>query len=122
MSNLEKYGLGAMGITDEENFNAAMRRIVRENFGESDIDQGYGILRDCLEELYAKAERVTQGRCSGSKMFERMGSPAFCEKKNRVMTELFAEVSKVWTYEVEIKDGVLRKIGKEYRRSAEAEI
>lgn len=110
MNGFEKYGLDAMGIEDAKSFNETMIRLVREVFGESSSPQenetGYKVLKSCLDELHAKAERITDGHCSGSRMFTvEMGSEELNEKRNSLMRKLFDEISKVWHYNLEIING-----------------
>lgn len=110
MNGFKKYGLEAMGIDDAESFNKTMIRLVREVFEESSSPQenatGYEVLNSCLDELHAKAERITDGHCSGSRMFTvEMGSTELTEKRNSLMRKLFDEISKVWHYNLEIING-----------------
>lgn len=110
MNAFEKYGLDAMGIDDAEGFNKTMISLVHDVFGKSDTPQenetGYKILNSCLDELYTKAERITDGHCSGARMFSsEMGSTELTEKRNELMRKLFGEISMVWHYNLKIVDG-----------------
>jgi len=110
MNAFEKQGLDAMGIEDAKSFNETMIRLVRETFGESAIPQenetGYKMLNKCLDELYYKAERITDGHSSAFRMFStERGSEELTEKTNTLMRKLFDEISKVWSYNLEIING-----------------
>lgn len=104
MNGFQKYGLDAMGICDAESFNGTMIRVVREVFGNPEEEGAYTVLNRCLDELYGKAERITDGHCAhcaGSRIFTGT------EKHNLLMQKLFDEISKVWHYKLEIVDGIL---------------
>lgn len=110
MNAFENYGLDAMGIVDANSLNQTMIRLVQEVFGKAERPEddaaGYTILNSCLDELYAKAERITDGHCSGSRMFTtEMGNAELTQKRNILMRKLFEEISKVWHYNLEIVNG-----------------
>ena len=116
MNAFQKYGLDAMGIMNAEVFNKTLISLVQEVFGKSERPEddavGYTILDSCLGELYAKAERITNGRCRASRMFSiEMGSADLTKKRNLLMQRLFEEISKVWHYNLEIiNDELIAKI------------
>ncbi len=112
MNAFDRYGLDAMGIEDAEAFNRKMISLVQEVFGKcerpEDNATGYKILTSCLDELYSKAERIADGHCSGSRMFSvEMGSAELTEKRNTLMRKLFEAISKVWHYNLEIRNDFL---------------
>ena len=104
MNAFQKYGLDAMGIDDCESFNEKMIKTVYEIFGKDNAEDGFSELVSCLEELYKKAERVSDGLCYASKMFSTEDG----EKRNTLMKKVFEEISKVWHYNLEIVNSQLR--------------
>ena len=114
MNAFEKYGLDAMGIADAEAFNTTMISLVQEVFGVSEKPQenesGYRMLNSCLDELYSKAERISNGHCYASRMFAvEMGSKELTEKRNILMKKLFGEISKVWHYNLKLEGPILKR-------------
>ena len=108
MNALKKYGLDAMGIIDAEEMNKVMITAVREVFG-ADSEQAYAILTSCLEELYAKAERITEGHAIATRMFTTLcGTPELTEKRNALTRRLFSELSTRWHYNLTLDGDVMR--------------
>ena len=110
MNAFEKYGFDAMGIFDADELNHVLIAIVREIFG-GDSEQAYTMLADCLDEIYSKAERITEGHISGSKMFTTIcGTPELTQQRNELTRRLFSELSSRWHYNLTLDGDIMRSI------------
>lgn len=110
MNAFEKYGFDAMGIYDADELNPILIGMVREIFG-GDSEQAYRTLVDCLDELFYKAERITDGHISGARMFTTIcGTPELTLQRNDLTRRLFSELSRRWCYALELDGDIMRSI------------
>ena len=108
MNAFEKYGFDAMGIYDAEELNPILIGMVRDIFG-GDSEQAYTMLLSCLDELYVKAERITDGSISGARMFTTIcGTPELTRQGNELTRRLFSELSSRWHYALELDGDIMR--------------
>lgn len=110
MNAFEKYGFDAMGIYDADELNPILVGMVRDIFG-GDSEQAYTMLLSCLDELYVKAERITDGSISGARMFTTIcGTPELTRQGNELTRRLFSELSSRWHYALELDGDIMRNI------------